>query len=157
MHDPDPLLLYLVGNFELLAKDGHQTPRVQLELLVGGVVVIGTLISSVEFSEQSHRIMQALFKIRADVVDETARQWHVSHSDVEGKIPVFLHLSGVEFWPHNLVQSSDWPSTELWRVRISSVDSFHISDPFEIAEDLKPDTQQGAVGNSRRAGQSSES
>ena len=139
MHTSDPMLLLLVGNFELLARDGHATPRVQLSLYVGGAVVIGDLISSLEFEKESHRIMKALFKIHDDAVDETARPCHTTHADVAGKIPEFLHLRGVEFWPHNRLDTSDVPSTELWRVRISSVDAFHISDSYVLAPELTSD------------------
>src|SRR5437773_12394700 len=130
MRTPDPMLLYLVGNVELLAKDGRSIPRIQLSLYVGGAVIIGDPISRVEFEKESHRVMKTLFKIHDDVVDETARQRHTSHAEVDSKIPEFLHLRGVEFWPHNMLQSSDAPSTELWRVRVSSVDAFHIDDSY---------------------------
>jgi hypothetical protein len=140
MHTSDPLLLYLVGNFELLAKDGLKTPKFQLELYIGGSVMIGELISSIEYEKESHRVTKVLLKIRENTVDEVARLFNVSHADIEGKVPEFLHMRDVEIWPHNLSQNADGPSRELWRVRISSVDAFHISDVFEMASDLKSPT-----------------
>src|SRR5258708_36656424 len=133
MHTADSMLLLLVGNFELLAKDGHKVPRIQLDLCIGGSIIIGDLISSIEFEKESHRVMQALLKIHDETVDETARRLNLTHVDIVGKIPEFLHLKGVEFWPQNLSDQSDKPSTELWRIRISSIDAFHIDDSYVSA------------------------
>jgi hypothetical protein len=132
MKNSDPMLLHLVSIFEMLAKDGRKAPKIQLELYIGGSVILGDLISSIEFSERSHRITKAVFNLHDDLVDDTARKRGVAHTDVVGESPQFLHLCGVEIWPHNFVKTaSDNPSTEFWRVRISSIDAFHISDSYD--------------------------
>jgi hypothetical protein len=130
MNSADPMLLLLVGNIELLAKDGHDIPRVELNLCVNGLIIVGDLISSLEFEKRSHKMMKALFGIHFEAIDETARKVKTTHTEIQGQIPEFLHLGGVEFWPHNLTEVSDAVSTKCWRVRISSIDAFRIEENF---------------------------
>ena len=125
------MLLLLVGKFEMLAKDGHPTPKIELNLLVGGVIIIGDLISSVEFEKESHNATKLLFKIHDDAAAETARMCHTTQAEVVGPIPEFLHLRNVEFWPYNLTNTADALSSELWRLRISSIDAFQINNSKE--------------------------
>lgn len=135
MHTSDPRLLILVGRLERAAKDGRRFPKVHLSLFIGGAIIAGELISTIEFAEKTHRVTKAIFEIAAEAEVETAIACQTTLDDVAGKLPEFLHLSRVYFWPHNVIDRDANSADEFWRVRISSVDAFHISDSLDLPTD----------------------
>ena len=125
----DPLLLYLAGFTERFAKDGCRIIPVELHLHVGGFLIIGTLISSIEFEERSHKAVKKLLEIQADTHEELARLAQTSIATIEGGAPQFIHLGDVQFWTPSKMERWDGPSTECWRIRLSSIDAFCVHDP----------------------------
>ena len=116
MHTSDHILLALISKFDRCARDGRANPKVELSLCIGGTIIVGDLISAVEFANESHSVMKELLKTYDQVIDDAARDLNTTSKDIASSFSEFIHLRRTG------------PPIEFWRIRISSVDGFHISD-----------------------------
>ena len=136
MDDPitDPILAALVAFAERNQSDGKSFSSVELTLQMGGLVVIGDLISQARFFE----LCGEPFAIVRQAVEEQAEDTAIAEGltlagaerqntrDLVGGFPQFLHLCRAQFWLPGLGGAPS-DSTDLWRGRIDRVDAFTVT------------------------------
>ncbi len=123
----DPILATLVRSIEHHDRDGVEIPDIPIVLHMGGIMILGDLISERQFAEASKAIVKAIYTRREDAIETAVVLSDLTLDDLSAGTPQYIHLKETAFCIPGGEQVPP-NTTEFWRGRLDRVDGFFLGD-----------------------------
>lgn len=123
----DPILASLVRSIDYHDRDGVAIPDIPIVLHMGGIMILGDLISERQFAEASKALVKAIYSRREDAIENAVVLSDLTLDDLSAYTPQYIHLKDTAFCIPGGKQVPT-NTTEFWRGRLDRVDGFFLGD-----------------------------
>lgn len=127
MSTADPILTNLIRLVDHLDRDGHSIPTIPLVLHMGGMLIMGDLITERQFAEASAALVKVIHQHREDTIADTVVSLDLTFDALPDKAPQYIHLKHTTLCIPGGVEIPE-ASTEHWRGRLDRIDGFLLGD-----------------------------